>query len=429
MNYLIRQATVLDAQSSWYLKPVDIRISQGIITEMGSALDLHASETEIASTALYVSQGWMDLQATGGYQGSEHREDLKSLESASLSGGFTDICLHSAFSPYVWHAAWVNGFVNSSKAYAVRMHPLGKIGTDTSGQFSEMADMYAHGAVAFSNYKTPITDSGLLHRIMQYAQNHDLPLFLFCNDSTLSHGGLMHEGPFSTILGLRGIPALAEELHVQQILKIAQELNARVHIQQISSAQSLVQIREAKASGLNVSCGVSAFHLVSTDADLTEFNTSLKVMPPLRSSNDRDALILGLLDGTIDVVVSDHAPLTSEEKTVEFDQAEFGMINLQTVFPQVVNAMQRHFKSYTEGLAAMIPALTTNPRKLIHIKAPLIQEQQPASLTLFDPTIQWTWTPDYNLSKSSNSPYFGTTFTGKVIGVFTKGHYWPQHTI
>lgn len=427
MNYLIRKATVLDTSSPWYLKPVDIRIVQGMITEMGTGLESNTSETEITSTELYVSQGWMDLQATGGFQGSEHREDLKTLEAASLSGGFTDLCLHSAFPPYVWHASWINGFINASKSYAVRMHPLGKICTDKPGQFSEMADMHFNGALAFSNYKTPITDSGLLMRVLQYTQNYNLPVLLFCNDAALAQKGLMHEGEYSTQLGLPGIPALAEQLHLQQILQIAQDLNARIHIQQVSSEQSLNQIREAKAKGLAVTCGVSAYHLVSTDADLSGFNASFKVMPPLRSSKDREALIQGLIDGVIDVVVSDHAPLSPEEKTVEFDQAEFGMINLQTVFPQLVTLLNTHFRTNSEGLAKLIPALTVNPRALLHVNDPLIREQQPASLTLFDPTLQWTWTPELNRSKALNSPYFETTYTGKVIGVFSKGHYWSQN--
>ncbi len=283
--------------------------------------------------------------------------------------------------------------------------------------FTDMIDLHHAGAVAFSDGTHPLQNPDLLLKTLQYLQPIGGLLINQPEETTLTHYGQMHEGVQSTLLGMKGIPALAEEIMVERDLRLlayvlegdTQSTDApMLHFSTLSSARSVDLIRQAKTQGLPVSCDVAVHQLVFNDTALASFDTNLKVRPPFRSAADVDALWAGLADGTIDAIVSDHTPQDAESKNLEFDMAEFGIIGLETVFA----ALMTHNRALP--LSVLVDRLSTRPRQILRLPALRLAEGEPAMLTLFDPTQSWTY--DKTLSKSHNSPFLGKPLTGRVVG-------------
>jgi dihydroorotase len=418
MNVLIKQAKIICPQSSFHNKTVDILIENGTITEINKEIKAKDVKT-IEEKGLMLSIGWLDMQANFCDPGYEHKEDLESGLKAAAAGGFTAVCVVSGTNPPLHNKAQIEYVINRAKNNLVDVYPIGTLSQNQEGKdLSEMYDMKLAGAVAYSDYKTPVKDAGLVLRALQYADNINSFIITHCDDKSISHGGQMNEGETSTSLGLKGSPALAEEIMLQRNISVLEYAGGKLHIPTISTKGSVELIKKAKANGLQITCGVAAHNLLLDDSVLADFDTNYKVNPPLRNKKDVEAVRKGLENGIIDVVVSDHRPQDIECKDLEFDLADNGIIALQTAFLAANTAL----KGESENLIA---ALTEHPYKILGLELPKIQEGEKANLTLFTTHGETSLTEKDVLSKSKNTPFTGKTLQGRVIGTVNNNKgYW-----
>ncbi len=436
MQLLIRSAHIVDAASSFDGQVRDILVENGLIRQIGENISVGADVRMIKADNLHVSSGWIDMRVSTQDPGYEHKEDLTTVCRAATAGGFTDIAVLPNTQPVV-DAKGTLGYVRRmAEGQPVSVHVIAAVTKKAAGEdFTEMLDLHHGGAVAFSDGSHPLQNPDLLLKTLQYLQPINGLLMNRPEEMLLTQFGQMHEGIQSTLLGLKGIPALAEELMVERDLRLLdyvtrsephesldnssiQGTAPALHFSTISTARSVELIRQAKAQGMPISCDVAAHQLVFDDSALAGFDTNLKVNPPFRSTDDVAALWAGLADGTIDAIVSDHTPQDAESKNLEFDQAEFGIIGLETVFSSMVTFNQNL------SLTQLIDKLTVRPRRILRLPALTIAEGQHASLTLFDPTSTWTY--ERTFSKSKNSPLLGQTLTGQVVGTVHHGQFNPK---
>lgn len=406
---ILRDARIIDPNSPHNGKQADIVIDNGIITRISSALRVDDAE-EITSPDLHVAPGFMDLHAHICDPGMEHKETLVSAAAAAKAGGFTAILAMPDTDPVIDNKAQVEYILRRSKDLPVNILPAGALSVGLEGKdMAELFDMYSAGARIFCDADKSISHAGLLVRAMMYANQFGGKIFTRCDDKTVSHGGQMNEGPMSTMLGLKGIPALAEELMVTRNIALAEYAETPVHFMAISTAKSVELIREAKAKGLPVTAAVHAYNICWNDEMLSEFDTNYKVNPPLRSEADRVALLNAVADGTIDCITSGHKPEDVESKVVEFDLAAFGITGLETCYslanmPGVLTQEQ------------LVRALSVNPRRISGLSVPVIKEGEKAELTAFDPKASWIYSKTKSLSK--NTPLLGKNVNGGVIATF-----------
>ena len=289
-------------------------------------------------------------------------------------------------------------------------------------KISEMFDMHKHGALAFTDDKKNIQNSKLMTIALEYVKNFGGLIMTTNLEKFLNQNSQINEGIISTELGMEPSPELAEDLMVMRNLKVLEYTNSKLHLSTISTTQSVKQIKEAKKKKLKVSADVAAHHLILTDQLLSNFDTNLKVMPPLRNEKTRINLIKGIIDGTIDAISSDHTPIEIERKKCEFKKAEFGIIALETVFP-IINTI---LKDRLE-LEKIIALISTNPRKILSVKQPVIEEGEKANITLFDPDKKWCYREDAIQSKSKNTPFINYEFVGKSLGIINNGKIYINH--
>ncbi len=419
MNLLIKQARIIDPQSPFHNKVADILIENGVITQIKKGITSSGVKT-IEDQDLLVSVGWLDMQSNLCDPGFEHKEDLESGLKAAAAGGFTGVCVLSGTNPSLSNKAQIEYILNRSKNNLTDVYPIGTVSNKQEGtDLSEMYDMKQAGAIAFSDYKKPIKDAGLVLRALQYAGNINTLIMTHCDDKSISHDGQMNEGETSTTLGLKGIPALAEELMLQRNIAVLEYTGGKLHIPTISTKGSADLIKKAKANGLHITCGVASHNLLLDDSVLFDFNTNYKVNPPLRSKKDVEALRKAVENGVIDVIVSDHCPQDVECKDLEFDLADFGIIAAQTAFSTALTALK------AEAIEAIVESLTTKPRSILNLEQPAMAEGAKANLTIFKITEQSTLKEKEILSKSKNSPFIDKPLLGKVIGVVNNNKgYW-----
>lgn len=418
MNILIKSARIIDILSPYNGKVMDILIENGVITSISAAIVPKKTVKTITSKNLCVSVGWLDMQANFCDPGFEHKEDIHTGINASAAGGYTAVALVSSTQPTIHSKAEVEYIKNKSANAIVDVYPVGTLSYKQEGKdIAEMYDMHLSGAVAFSDDKKAVNDSGLLMRALLYAKNFGGLIIAHCDEKAISQEGKMNEGIVSTMLGLKGIPALAEELMVNRNLFLAEYTNAPIHLANISTERSVALVKQAKQKGIKVTAAVNAYNLVLTDNLLEGFDSNYKLNPPLRTQKDVDALRKGIADGTIDVITSDHRPQDIESKDVEFDYAANGMIGLESSFA-LVNSTKDKLK-----LEAIIKTLTVNPRTILKLKQPKIAQGESANLTVFDPDFEWTFDKQAIKSKSRNTPFIGQTFKGKVLGIINKNQF------
>lgn len=412
MNLLIKSAKVVDLNSPHNGKTVDILIEGGKIKSIKSNIKAEKGVKTVEVPNLHVSTGWFDMQANFRDPGFENKEDLISGSKAASYGGYTGVAVMPSTYPTIHTKADVEYIKNKTKNLITDVFPIGTLSHKMEGNdISEMYDMFQSGAIAFSDDKVSVANSGLLMRALLYAKNFGGLIMAHCDDKSISLDGKMNEGEVSTSLGLKAMPSIAEELMVARNIYLAEYTESSIHLSSISTAKSVDLIRYAKSKKLKVTASVNAYNIMLDDSALNDFNTNYKVSPPLRTKADIDALKKGLADGTIDVIVSDHCPEDEENKTVEFDHAAFGMIGLETAFA-VANSNRGKLT-----LNKLIEKITINPRQIFGLDIPQIKEGEKANLTMFDPDLIWTLKGKDIHSKSKNTPFIGTEFTGKALGI------------
>ncbi len=416
MSLLIKGITIADASSEFNGKTCDVRVDKGTIAEISANLSPQKSETVFEGNGSILSPGFFDLNCVFGDPGFETKEDIKTGTAAAAAGGFTGVAIMPNTKPVVQSKGEVEYILNRAKGNLVDVHPIGAISQNLEGkELAEMFDMQQAGAVAFAEAGKAIADDGFMSRALQYALGFDGLLFTHPENKALVGKAQVNESATTILLGMKGIPALAEEMQVARDLFLAQYHNAPIHISNISTAGAVTLIKKAKKDGVKVTCDVAAHQLVFTEELLNDFDSNYKVKPPLRSKADNKALIAGLKDGTIDAISSQHRPYEIEFKNVEFEIANYGIIALQTVLPLLVQA----------GLdtALIVEKLAVAPRKLLKLEVPQIKEGAVANFTVFSTTKEWTFNSETNQSKSANSPLFNKTLKGKVELVYNNGQY------
>ena len=413
MKILLQSARIIDSNSPHHQKKVDILVEGGHISQIKSTIKAEEKFKIIKSDHLTVSPGWLDMQANLCDPGFEYKEDLQSGLQAAANGGFTGICTMPSTHPPINSKTQIDYILNKSRGSVVEVYPFGTLSHKQDGKdISEMYDMKSAGAVGFTDDKQAVQDSGFVLRALQYSNNIGSFVSIHCNDYSLSTGGQMNEGEQSTKLGLKGIPGLSEEIMLQKLLSILEYSGGHLHVPTVSTKKSVELLKDAKQKGLPVTAGVSVHNLFLDEGYLNDFDTRFKLDPPLRTREDIEALKKGLLNGTIDVVVSDHRPEDVESKDLEFDLASFGATGLETLY----SAFQTSCGKKIE-LDKMIEILAVNPRKILGTSVPVIKEGEKANITVFDPVATRVVAQQYFYSKSYNNPYLGMQLTGKVIGV------------
>ncbi len=412
MNILIKSATIIDSKSEFHNTTHDLLIEKGVISRIEKNIKNPKNYREIVLENLHISQGWFDSSVCFGEPGFEERETIVNGLKTAAASGFTAVAMTPNTNPVLDSNSDIS-FVNSRSANnAVTLLPIGALTAASKGQdLAELFDMKNAGAVAFYDYKKPVSNPNLLKIALLYASNFDGLVCSFPQETKISGGGVMNENITSTTLGLKGNPALAEELHVARDLFLLEYTGGKLHIPTISTATSVRLIREAKRKRLDVTCSVAIHNLYFTDNALTDFDTRFKVNPPLRTQADIDALIEGLKDGTIDMVTSDHNPIDIEQKKVEFDHAAYGTIGLESAF----GALQNLFT-----IKKTIDILTKGKNRF-GLESTSINIGNKVDLSLFNPNEPYTLTTAEIISKSKNAIFENETFKGKVYGIISNG--------
>ncbi len=412
MKILIKNAKVICESSSFNGKNVDIFIEEGIIRAIGKDLD-NAADHIIAHEALCVSLGWMDIFSHFTDPGNEHKETLETGAAAAAAGGFTDVFVCPNTKPVLDNKAQMAYVINKSKSLPVNIYPLGSISKNADGkELAELYDMYQAGAVAFTDGLRPVQSAGLLLKALQYIKTINATLIQVPGDESLAPKGLMNEGWVSTQFGLPGLPALAEEIMIARDIELLKYTASKLHITAISTKKSLELIKKAKEDGLEVSCSVTGYHLEFCDEDLSDYNTNLKVNPPLRTREDMMALRAAFKNNEIDTLASHHIPQHSDNKICEFEYAGFGMIGLETLFPIALK--------YANNIESLINKLTITSRKLFNLPLPAIEENAVACITLFNLENAYDYQLSAIKSKSKNSAFINHKLKGEVIGIINK---------
>lgn len=414
MNLLITGVTIADPNSKFNKQKCDVRVEHGKITAIESklgTLTAMKAETIVDGSGSVLSPGFFDLNCSIGDPGIETKEDIYTATAAAAAGGFTGLAVLPHTKPVVQSKGEIAYIINKAKGNLVDVLPVGAVSQNLEGkELAELYDMKLAGAVAFSDGTKAISDDGFMSRALQYAKGLNGLLMVYPENKSIAGKSQINESKNSVLLGMKGLPALAEEMHISRDIFLATYHEAPIHISNISTAGSVALIKKAKKDGVKITCDVSAHHLVFTEELLNDFDSNYKVKPPLRTKTDVKALINGLKDGTIDAVSSQHRPHEIEFKDVEFEIAAYGIIALQTVLPLLLKA----------GLDAeqIADKLSLSPRRLLGLAIPVIEKDAEANFTLYSPTEEWLYNTDNNFSKSANSPLLNKKLTGKVKLVY-----------
>ncbi len=419
-THLICNGTIIDPSQSLEAKR-DLLIRDGRVAEIAENISADAAEV-FDATGLIVAPGFIDLHVHLREPGFEYKETIESGARAAIAGGFTSVCCMPNTKPINDNSS-VTSFMREQarKANLANIFPIGAITQGSKGeQLAEIGEMKRAGIVAISDDGKPVLDSGIMRRAMEYAADFNLPVVDHCEDCCGATGWAMHEGEYSALMGLKGLPGAAEDLHVSRDILLGEMTGAHIHIAHISTARSVDLVRQAKARGWHVTCEVTPHHFVLSDKDVYEsgYNTNFKMAPPLRSQADVEAILEGLRDGTIDAIATDHAPHHANEKMYEFDKAPNGITGLETA---VSLTLDRLVHRGVISLTRMVELLATNPARLFNLERGTLQVGALADVTLFDPEKQITVEAAKSESKSRNTPFDGWTLKGTPSATIVGG--------
>lgn len=399
----------------------DLLIRDGRVEAIGSSLDAKGAEI-FDATDLIVAPGFIDLHVHLREPGFEYKETIASGARAAVAGGFTSVCCMPNTNPVNDNSSVTSFIIEQARAAKLaNVFPIGAITAGSKGeQLAEIGEMKTAGIVAISDDGKPVLDSGLMRRAMEYSRDFDLPVVDHCEDCCGAEEWAMHEGEYSALMGLKGLPGAAEDLHVARDIMLAELTGARIHIAHISTARSVEMVRQAKDRGLAVSCEVTPHHFTLSDKDVYEsgYDTNFKMAPPLRSQADVEAILEGLRDGTIDAIATDHAPHHANEKMLEFDRAPNGIIGLETAVSLTIDRLV-HRGVIT--LARMVELLAVNPAKIFKLDRGTLKVGSVADVTIFDPNKQVKVDASKFQSKSRNTPFSGWELKGAPVAAIVAG--------
>ncbi|MEE2668790.1 MAG: dihydroorotase [Gemmatimonadota bacterium] len=418
-SLVIRGGRVVDPSQS-YDAVCDILLVDGIISAMGEGLDAPDEAQEITATDLVVTPGLIDVHVHLREPGGEHRETIASGARAAAAGGFTAICAMPNTHPVVDDPAGV-GFVlaQAAAARAARVYPIGAISVGQEGkQLAAIGEMVEAGAVGITDDGRPVMDSGLMRMALSYAQAFDIPVADHPEDLGLSNRGVMNEGLVATRLGLRGKPNASEDVHIVRDLLLAELTGGRIHLQHVSTAYGVEAIYEAKTKGIRVTAEATPHHLILTDERVEGYDTNAKMNPPLRSPSDRDAVQMGLVDGTLDVYATDHAPHHYDEKEQAFDDAPDGIVGLET---SLGLGLTHIVGNGLIDLPTLIDRMSCGPARAFGLPGGTLAIGAPADVTIIDPKELWIVDRDNFISKSRNTPFHGSELKGRARYTIVSG--------
>ena len=416
---LLRGGRVIDP-SQKLDRVLDVLLADGKVAAIGEKLSAQ-SDAEVVDVAnMIVCPGLIDLHVHLREPGGEHKETIATGARAAAAGGFTAVCAMPNTDPPIDDPAAV-GFVRAEgmRVGAARVYPMGAVSVGQKGErLTEMGEMVDAGAVGFTDDGKPVWDGGLMRVALEYAQIFHVPVVDHCEDKSLSRGGSMNEGVVSARMGLTGIPNAAEDVMIARDLLLAELTGGRLHIQHVSTFHGVELIRQAKARGVRVTAEATPHHLTLTDEAADKYRTDAKVNPPLRSEADRQAVIQGMLDGTLDVIATDHAPHHYDEKEQAFDDAPFGLIGLETA----LGLMLTHFvHTGALSLSDLVERMSCAPARAFNLPGGTLGEGASADVTVFDPALEWTVDPQALRSKSKNTPFAGWQLKGRAVRTVVGG--------
>lgn len=410
MDVLIKNVQMNDPASEHHGKVVDVLIQKGKYRSIGTSVSAGKDLRVVDASEGVLSPGWFDMRVSFKEPGEEQKETIKSGQDAAAAGGFTGVLLMPSTHPPLQTNADISFVKQQAANHVVDVYPTGVLTENREGnELSGMYDMKLAGAVAFTDDKRALSNSGVMLRAMQYASNIGSSVIAYTDDAGLTDKLQANESPATTMLGLKGMPAIAEEISVQRNLSLVAYSGLPVHVSGISTKEAVEIIREAKKKKLPVTAEVYVYHLALDDSKLETFHSFYKVKPPLRGEDDLKALQKAVLDGTIDVVCSDHSPEDIESKDVEFDYAAYGMIGLESFYGVLNTAMKG--KLTNERLFEL---LVKAPREILKMTVPCIRENEIANFTLYYPKKEWTLEKSNLKSLSANTPFLGKNLVGKV---------------
>lgn len=416
MNLLITNGRLIDPSQELDAK-LDVLIEDGLVSRVDRKIKSSAPLFDAAG--LVVSPGFIDLHTHLREPGQEHKETIATGTRAAVAGGFTAVCaMANTVPPNDERAVTEMIIAESARNGACRVYPIGAVSKGLKGEaLAELADLRAAGCVAVSDDGKPVYNAQLMRRALEYCSMLGIPVVAHEEDANLNDGGVMHEGYISTLLGMGGIPAASEETLVARDVILARTTNAHLHIAHLSTAGAINAIRAARASGVRVTCEVTPHHIALTDETLRSFSTNLKMNPPLRSAEHRDAVVAAIADGTIDAIATDHAPHHFDEKNVEFDLAPFGVIGLETAFGVCYTHL---VAAGVVGLARLIELLSCGPARVFNLDGGTLAAGALGDVTIVDPDARWNVPPAF-ASMSSNSPFSGMSLQGLPVATIVGG--------
>ena len=422
MTLLIKGGRVVDPASGRD-GAFDVLIDAGAIAKVGRDLPRDGAEVLEVPAGWIVAPGLIDIHVHLREPGQEHKETIATGTASAVAGGFTAVACMPNTEPINDHAG-ITQFIlkKASEAKLARVYPIGAVSLGSRGeQLAELGEQMAAGCVAFSDDGRPVATALLMRRALEYAGMLGAPIIDHCEDPSLKADGVAHEGYYASALGLRGIPGTAESLMVERDVSLAELTGSRVHIAHMSARQSLRAVRAGKERGVRVTCEVAPHHFTLTDETLdgpVKYDTNLKMNPPLRERADRDAMLEGIADGTVDVIATDHAPHHADEKMVEFDRAPFGIVGLETAVPLVFD---RLVHTGTISVRRAIELLSCNAARVMNIPGGTLADGAPADVTIIDPDRTATIEASALKSRSRNTPFHGWTLRGAAVVTIVGG--------
>jgi dihydroorotase len=420
VNLLITNGRVLDPSQDLDAK-LDVLIEDGYVTRLDKKIDkkIKANVDVLDAGGLVVTPGFIDLHTHLREPGQEHKETIATGTRAAVAGGYTAVCaMANTLPPNDERAVTEMVVAEARRNGACRVYPIGAVSNGLRGEeLAELADLRTAGCVGVSDDGKPVYNAQLMRRALEYCSMLGIPVIAHEEDAQLNEGGVMHEGYYSTLLGMGGIPAASEETLVARDVILARLTNAHLHIAHLSTAGAIEAVREARQSGVHVTCEVAPHHIALTDDAVESFSTNLKMNPPLRSKEHRDAIVEGIADGTVDAIATDHAPHHVDEKNVEFDLAPFGIIGLETAF--AVCYSQLVAKKIVD-LARLIDLLSCGPARIFRLPGGTLKSGAIGDVTIVDPAAKNTVALPFQ-SMAQNSPFVGQTLQGRVVATVVGG--------